>query len=198
MRASISLTFWPAILTAELCCVASETASSSVMVRVWAWAAIPQNRSEQPRRHDGSWGVTSFTFRVFGFRAGTALMNRHVQHGDDNQREEHGTDQAKGDGAAQGRPHTRTGKDHRSDPDSRRHGSEKDRPQPALTRFNGCFLDFNAFRHSGADIVDEDDGIAHHDAAQTYDAQERRKAEGIPRHQQAERCAQQARAESLP
>ena len=123
---------------------------------------------------------------------GTALMNRHVQHGNHNQREEHGTDQAKCDGAAQWRPHARTRKDHRSDPDRRRHGGQEDGPQSALAGFNGGFLDCDAFRHSGANIVDQNDGVAHHDAAQTYDAQERRKAEWITCHQQAERCAQQA------
>ena len=64
-------------------------------------------------------------------------------------------------------------------------------PQPALARFDGCFLDCDAFRHSGADIVDQDDGVAHDHAAQTDDAQERREAEWIPCHQQAERRAQQ-------
>jgi hypothetical protein len=42
-----------------------------------------------------------------------------------------------------------------------------------------------------ARIVDQYDGVAHDHAAQAYDAQERRKAEGIPSNQQSERRAQQ-------
>ncbi len=130
------------------------------------------NNGEQGGRQDRSW-------------AGAALVNHYIQHRNHNQREEHRTDQSECDGAPQRRPHTRTREDHRRDADRGRHGCQKDGPQSALAGFNRRLLDPSAFRHSGPDVVDQDDGIPNYHAAQADDAQERGESEGISCDQQS-------------
>ena len=124
-------------------------------------------------------------------RPGTTLVNQNVENGNYDKSEEHRTYQSKCNRAPQRRPHARAGKNHGRDADRRRHRRQEDGPQSAFAGFDGGLLDRDAFLHALASVVHQNDGIAHHDAAQADDAQKSGETEGIVGHQQADRRAQQ-------